>query len=49
MVSYLTPMDSNAPQRGSKVHMAADTLGQLLAVYVTSANEPERVQVAERI
>ena len=27
--------------------MAADTLGQLLAVYVTSANEQERAQVAE--
>ncbi|MGF6785694.1 transposase [Paraburkholderia sp. 35.1] len=32
---------------GSKVHMAVDTLGQLLAVHVTPANEQERAQVAE--
>ncbi|CAB4048591.1 hypothetical protein LMG9964_02232 [Paraburkholderia phenoliruptrix] len=29
---------------GSKVHMAVDTLGQLLAVHVTPANEQERAQ-----
>ena len=34
-------------KRGSKVHMAVDTLGQLLAVSVTPANEQERAQVAE--
>ena len=29
------------------MHMAVDTLGQLLAVHVTSANEQERAQMAE--
>ena len=32
-------------QQGSKVHMAVDTLGQLLAVHVTPADEQERAQV----
>ncbi len=32
-------------QAGSKVHMAVDTLGHLLAVHVTPANEQERAQV----
>lgn len=34
-------------KRGGKVHIAVDTLGQLLAVHVTPANEQERAQVAE--
>lgn len=34
-------------KRGSKVHIAVDTLGHLLAVHVTPANEQEREQVAE--
>ena len=34
-------------RRGSKVHLAVDTLGHLLALLVTPANEPERHQVAE--
>ncbi len=34
-------------KKGSKVHMAVDTLGQLLAVHVTPANEQERAQVGE--
>ena len=33
--------------KGSKVHAAVDTLGNLLAVVVTPANEQERTQVAE--
>jgi transposase len=32
--------------KGSKVHMAVDTLGHLLAVHVTPADEQERDQVA---
>ncbi|MGF6528046.1 hypothetical protein ABID77_003358 [Variovorax sp. PvP013] len=32
-------------KRGSKVHMAVDTLGHLLAVHVTPANAQERAQV----
>jgi transposase len=32
-------------KRGSKVHMAVDTLGHLLAVHVTPAYEQERAQV----
>ena len=46
--------DSGAPagydgakrRRGSKVHMAVDTLGHLLALHVTAANEQDRSQVA---
>ena len=34
-------------KKGSKVHMAVDTLGHLLAVHVTPANEQERAQVGE--
>jgi transposase len=34
-------------KRGSKVHMAVDTLGLLLAVHITPANEQERAQVGE--
>ncbi|RKE34098.1 transposase [Paraburkholderia sp. BL23I1N1] len=39
--------DGYKRKRGSKVHMAVDTLGQLLAVHVTPANEQERAQVTE--
>lgn len=34
-------------KRGSKVHAAVDTLGHLLALKVTVANEQERAQVAD--
>jgi transposase len=34
-------------KRGSKIHMAVDTLRLLLAVHIAPANEQERVQVAE--
>jgi transposase len=34
-------------KKGSKVHVAVDTLGHLLALMVTPANEQERAQVAE--
>lgn len=37
--------DGYKRRRGSKVHMAVDTLGQLIAMTVTSANEQERAQV----
>lgn len=33
--------------KGSKVHAAVDTLGHLLAVKVTAANEQDRAQVKE--
>jgi transposase len=33
-------------RKGSKIHQAVDTLGLLLAVVVTAANEQERAQVA---
>ncbi|MHA6891970.1 IS5 family transposase [Ralstonia pseudosolanacearum] len=39
--------DGYKRKRSSKVHMAVDTLGHLLAVHVTPANEQERAQVAE--
>ena len=39
--------DGHKRRKGSKVHLAVDTLGQLLAVMVTPANEQERAQVAE--
>ena len=39
--------DGYKRERGSKVHTAVDTLGRLLAVHVTPANEQERVQMFE--
>jgi transposase len=39
--------DGHKRRKGSKVHMAVDTLGQLLAVMVTPANEQDRAQVAQ--
>lgn len=39
--------DGAKRKRGSKVHVAVDTLGQLLALHVTPANEQDRAQVAE--
>lgn len=37
--------DGHKRRHGSKVHLAVDTLGQLLAVLVTPANEQDRAQV----
>jgi transposase len=39
--------DGHKRRKGSKVHLAVDTLGHLLALTVTPANEQERAQVAE--
>lgn len=39
--------DGHKKKKGSKVHMAVDTLGNLLALHVTPANEQDRAQVAE--
>ncbi|MBE7157195.1 MAG: IS5 family transposase [Rhodospirillales bacterium] len=39
--------DGHKRKKGSKVHLAVDTLGHLLAVLVMSANEQERAQVGE--
>lgn len=39
--------DGAKRKKGSKVHMAVDTLGHLLALHVTAANEQERQQVYE--
>jgi transposase len=39
--------DGYKRKNGSKVHVAVDTLGNLLALKVTPANEQERAQVAE--
>ena len=39
--------DGYKRKRGSKVHLAVDTLGQLLAIHVTPANAQDRGQVAE--
>jgi transposase len=39
--------DGAKKKKGSKVHIAVDTLGHLLALKVTAANEQERAQVAE--
>jgi transposase len=38
--------DGSKRREGSKVHMAVDTLGHLLALHVTPAHEQERDQVA---
>ncbi len=39
--------DGAKKKNGSKVHAAVDTLGNLLALKVTAANEQERAQVAD--
>jgi len=39
--------DGAKKKKGSKVHVAVDTLGHLLALKVTAANEQERAQVAD--
>lgn len=39
--------DGAKKKKGSKVHVAVDTLGNLLALKVTAANEQERAQVSE--
>lgn len=39
--------DGAKKKNGSKVHAAVDTLGNLLALTITAANEQERAQVAE--
>src|SRR5207302_850952 len=39
--------DGHKRKKGSKTHMAVDTLGHLLAMVVTPANEQERAQVAK--
>jgi len=41
--------DGYKRKKGSKVHAAVDTLGHLLALKVTAANEQERAQVADLI
>ena len=38
--------DGHKRRKGTKVHLAVDTLGHLLALHVTPANEQERAQVA---
>src|SRR5574340_1534073 len=39
--------DGHKRRKGAKVHAAVDTLGQLLALHVTPANEQDRAQVAQ--
>lgn len=39
--------DGAKRKKGSKVHIAVDTLGHLLALHMTPASEQERAQVAE--
>jgi len=39
--------DGTKRRKGSKVHMAVDTLGQLLALHVTPAHEQDRAQVEQ--
>jgi transposase len=39
--------DGHKRRKGSKVHLAVDTLGHLLALHVTPANEQERAQVGQ--
>jgi transposase len=41
--------DGYKRRKGSKVHMAVDTLGHLLALKITPANEQERAQVANLV
>ena len=44
---YRASFDGHKRRKGSKVHAAVDTLGLLLALVVTPANEQERAQVEE--
>ncbi len=37
--------DGHKRRKGSKIHAAVDTLGHLLALHVTPANEQDRAQV----
>jgi transposase len=39
--------DGHKRKRGSKTHIAVDTLGHLLALHITPANEQDRAQVAQ--
>lgn len=39
--------DGAKRRKGSKTHLAVDTLGHLLALYVTAADEQDRAQVAQ--
>jgi len=39
--------DGHKKRKGSKLHAAVDTLGHLLALHVTPANEQDRAQVAQ--
>jgi transposase len=39
--------DGHKRRKGSKIHLAVDTLGHLLALKVTPANEQDRAQVAD--
>src|SRR4029079_7005487 len=39
--------DGHKKRKGSKVHIAVDTLGHLLALKITTDNEQDRAQVAE--
>lgn len=39
--------DGYKRKKGSKIHLAVETLGLLLAAHVTPANEQERAQVKE--
>jgi len=39
--------DGTKRRKGNKVHLAVDTLGHLLALHVTSADQQDRTQVAE--
>lgn len=43
---YRAGYDGHKRKKGSKIHAAVDTLGHLLALHVTPANEQERGEVA---
>jgi transposase len=42
-------VDCHKSKKGSKIHLAVDTLGNLLTLLATPANEQERAQVAELV
>lgn len=44
---YRAGYDGHKKKNGSKIHIAVDTLGHLLALVVTAADEQERDQVSE--
>ena len=49
VIVFITAQPAKPKKPHSKVHMAVDTLGHLLALHITPANEQERAQVGHLV